>query len=208
MRFLYALPIAAMALGLSGCALRKTPAAKAVPVAPKPVVVPAPAPPPQPLSIPQTNVQLPPPQPLTPEAIATTQLPGEPAPSPPTPPRTAPATRTPRPPVQRNTEAATPPAPAPATPPAAEPEPPRAIFTEVLSQADQKRFQDEAAARGQEARRIVDQLSRTRRRQQENAVQRVEGFLKQAQEAERRGDMRQAAELAGRALVLAKELKP
>ena len=99
-----------------------------------------------------------------------------------------------------------PPAPVTAAPPSAEQG--RAPITEVLPQAELKRLQDEAGQRVAEARRLLAQLSRNRRRQQLTTVGRVETFLKQAEEAERRGDMRQASELAGRGLVLARELKP
>jgi hypothetical protein len=39
-------------------------------------------------------------------------------------------------------------------------------------------------------------------------LDRIQSFLKQADDAERRGEMRQASELAQRALVLARALKP
>jgi hypothetical protein len=202
MRVAQALLIAVLGLSLTGCVLRKPKTAKAAPPVPAPAPAPAPAPPPEPVSVPQTTVHLPPLQPLTPEAIATTQPAGEPAPAPVTAPRTPPP-RTPRP--TRNSEpppVATPP---PVTPPAVEPG--RAPFTEVLPAAEQKRLQDEAAQRIQEARNLVAKIPRARR-QHDTTVKRVEAFLQQAEEASRRGDVRQASELAGRALVLARDLKP
>ena len=202
MKLAEALLIVALAAGVSGCA-RKPKTLTAAPAPPKPVAAPAPAPAPEPLSIPQTNVHLSPPQPLTPEAIATTQLPGEPPPAPAQPPRTP--ARSPRPPAPRPVTEQ-PPAPVPAAPPSSEPG--RAPITEVLAPAELKRLQEEAGARVLEARKVLAQIPRTRRRDQQNTVNRVETFLKQAEEAERRGDMRQASELAGRALVLARELKP
>lgn len=201
MRIPQALLIVAVAFGLSGCFLRKPKANTPPAPTAKPAPAPAPAPPPEPLSVPQTNVHLPPPQPLTPEAIATTQLPGEPPPPPMPTPR--PPVRQPRPAPPKPVE--TTPAPAAATPPAAEPE--RAPFTEVLPAAELKRLQEEAATRSQEARKLVNAIPRNRRRGQEQTIRRVEAFLKQVEEAEQRRDMRQASELAGRALVLAKELK-
>src|SRR5262245_7080251 len=75
MKLAEALLIVALGIGSNACT--RKPKVAGVPPAPAPVVAPAPAPPPEPLSIPQTNVHLPPPQPLTPEAIATTRLPGE-----------------------------------------------------------------------------------------------------------------------------------
>ena len=198
MRVAEALLIAALGAGLAGCARKpKTVAAAPAPPAPAPAT---PAPPPPPLSVPQTNVQLPAPQPLTPEAIGTTQLPSETAPAP-TPPR-QPVTR----PKPQPRPAELPPATLPpATPPTVEPG--RAPITEVLPAAELKRLQDEASQRSGEARRLIDQIP-ARRRQQDSRVRRIETFLKQSADAERRGDMRQANELAGRALVLARELKP
>jgi len=64
----------ALATLLTGCVLNgKKPAAPATPAAPAPTANP-PAPP-QPLSIPQTQVEIPPPQPVSPEALAAGQTP-------------------------------------------------------------------------------------------------------------------------------------
>ena len=189
-----------VALGIGSNACTRKPKVPNVPPAPAPAVAPAPAPPPPPLSIPQTNVHLPPPQPLTPEAIATTRLPGETPQEPAQPPR--PPTRTPRPQGPRPV-AEQPPAPVPAPP-----VPDRATVTEVLPAAELKRLQDDAAAKMLEARKLLANIPRSRRRLQQNAVTRVETFLKQAEEARDRRDMLQASELASRALVLARELKP
>jgi hypothetical protein len=202
MRFAEGLLIVALSIGLAGCA-RKPKTVNAAPPAPTPAPA-SPAPPPEPLSIPQTNVTLPPPQPLSPEAIKTTQLPGEPASPSTPPPKTIPIG--PRRPPSRPTEAPPIPTPSPATAPPAAP-PDRGPLTEVLPAAEQKRLQDETAQRSQEARKLIEQLP-ARRRQQDIRVKRIETFLRQAADAERRGDVRQASELAGRALVLARELKP
>jgi hypothetical protein len=92
------------------------------------------------------------------------------------------------------------------TPPPAEERHP---ILEVLPAAELKRLQEEAQARRREVRQVVEPLDRARlSRQQRGILDRVETFLKQSDEAERRGDMRQASELAQRALVLARELKP
>jgi hypothetical protein len=202
MKLAEALLIVALGIGSNACA-RKPKVANVPPAPPKPAVAPAPAPPPEPLSIPQTNVHLPPPQPLTPEAIATTHLPGEPPQAPA--PQTRPAAKTrptaPRPAVEQPPT----PVPAPVAPPATDRP---TVITEVLPAAELKRLQEDAATRMLEARKLLANISRTRRRQQLNAVTRVETFLKQAEEARDRGDMLQASELAGRALVLARELKP
>ena len=193
--------ITALVLSLSSCLTHKPQTVKAAPPPPAPAAVPAAAPPPQPLSIPQTEVHLPPPQPVSPEAAASAQPPEEvphaapPAPRPVSRPR-APAATRPETPV-----------PTPAAPPAAEPE--RPPLQEVLPAAEQKRFQEEAAGRRREVRQLVDPLDRRRlSRQQRALLDRIQSFLKQSDDAERQGEMRQASELAQRALVLARELKP
>jgi hypothetical protein len=198
--------ILAVALGpfvlLGGCAARqKKPLAAAVPVAPAPVAAPpAAAPAPRaPLSTPQTRVQLPAPQPLSPEAIATTQPPDEP-PLPPVVPRAAPrrpAATAPKP------EPAAPPVIVP--PPAAEPE--RPPIQEVVPPGDLKRFQEDAERAKAEIRKYIDQVQAHQlSRRQRGLLDRVNSFVKQSDDAQNRGDMRQARELAGRALVLAREL--
>jgi hypothetical protein len=194
-----AILVAGLAISLSGCIFgRKPKVVKAAPPPPKPATVPAPPPLPQSLSIPQTNVQLPPPQPLSPEALATT-LPREETPSAPVPVRTPPR----RPPAPRP-EVATP-APAPVTPPTEE----RPPIQEALPQSEQRRLAEEAAARSRDALKLVDQLQQQRLSPaQQSIVDRVKSFLKQAGEARDRGDLRQASELAGRALQLAKSLEP
>jgi len=196
--------IFAMAALLGGCGIRKPQTAKAAPVAPKPAAPAAPPPPPEPLSIPQTDVQLPPPQPITEEALATTIPAGEPPPPAPTIPRSTPRPITPR------TGGSAPPrpepaAPAPATPPAVEAE--RPPISELTPAPELKRMQEEADGRILEVSELIRRIPRSRLRQQQPSVERINTFLKQAEEARRRGDMRQASELAGRALVLARELK-
>jgi hypothetical protein len=95
-----------------------------------------------------------------------------------------------------------------AAPPAtAEPE--RPPLQEILPGPERQRLLDEATARKTEARQLVEQARRRHlTRQQSNLVDRIQSFIKQADDAERRGDMRQASELAERALVLARDLKP
>src|SRR5215813_444319 len=79
MRRVEALLAVAAALALAGCALRAKPTVTAAASPPKPVIPAAPPPAPAPLSIPQTNVQLPPPQPVNPDALVTEEQPEEPA---------------------------------------------------------------------------------------------------------------------------------
>jgi hypothetical protein len=203
MKRVEAILAAGLAISLSGCIFhRNTKIAKIAPPPPKPVVAPSPPPLPQPLSIPQTNVQLPPPQPVSPEALATTQ-PREETPSAPAPVRTPPR----RPPVEsapKSVEAAAPP-PATVTPPAEERQP----IQEVLPPGERQRLSDEADARKRDTLHVLDQVQPQRLTAAQRAiVERVQAFLKQADEAKLRGDVRQADELAGRALVLAKELEP
>jgi hypothetical protein len=94
-----------------------------------------------------------------------------------------------------------------APPVSAEPE--RPPLQEQLTPTETKRLQDEAASRKAQARQIVDQAKRRHlTRQQNGLVERINSFIKQAEDAEIRGDMRQASELAERALVLAQGLKP
>ncbi len=195
--------VAGMSISLSGCLFGgKTKIAKVAPPPPRPVAAPAPAPLPQPLSIPQTNVQLPPPQPVTAEALATILQQKE-TPSAPAPVRTPPR-RPPVEPAPKPVEAAAPP-PATVTPPAEERQP----IQEVLPPGERQRLADEADARKRDTLKVLDQVQPQRLTAAQRAiVERVQTFLKQADEAKLRGDVRQADELAGRALVLAKELQP
>ncbi len=153
------------------------------------------------------TVELPPPQPLTPEAHGhhaasgrAARLRPPPAPAAPAPARTSDA-------AAASGAASRPPAPAAAPPPA---EPERPPIQEIVPADELKRLQERS--RGAQARdpaahgggRAPAPQPAGRR----NPVERVFSFLKQSDEAEQRGDMRQADELAERALVLARELKP
>jgi len=199
----HVLLIPVIAIAMSGCMLKKTPVAKAATPAPKLPSNSTPAPPPEPLSAPQTVVQLPPPQPVSAEAAVTVQLPEEtPVPVPPTRPN-----RTPR---QSQANSA-PPKPEPAAPPPVATPPPAVepALQEVLPATELKRLQDEANSRKNEALRLVEQARRRRlTRQQNGIVDRIQSFIKQADDAANRGDMRQASELAERAVVLARGLNP
>jgi hypothetical protein len=191
----------AAAVLLGGCTPKNPTTAKAAPAPPRPAST-APAKPPAPLSTPQTTVQLPAPQPIPPGAIP----PPDPGTQPPPPP---PSTRNQRPPRTNTTTAPRQEtAPPVGTPAPAAGAPARAPIAEVVPASEMKRLQDEADARMQEARQLMGRISARRLGQQKNNADRIRSFLTQAEEAKRRGDMRQATELAGRALVLAKELKP
>jgi hypothetical protein len=194
-----------MALSSAGCVLRGKQQAQAnpTPPTPAPAVKPAPAPRPQPLSIPQTQAQLPPLQQISPEALATL----EPAP----PPVESPAEpRTPRRPVQVAAPAhvETPPVQAqapPATVPEAEPRP---TVQEIVSPVELKRLQDSADARKQEVRKVLEQAQpKGLSKEQREIVTRIQSFVQLSDEAEKRGDMRQADALAERGQLLARELQ-
>jgi|NGEPerStandDraft_6_1074524.scaffolds.fasta_scaffold42776_2 hypothetical protein len=193
-----ALLTALLSILLAGCELRGKPAKSAVPpAAPKPVAsaAPAPAPPPA-LSIPQTRVELPKPQPVDPAALETEATPPEPLPAVAAPARS-----------RRATPAAS--QPAPASPPAATPPPePRETVQEIVSPAEVKRLQDQAQARRNEVKQILDRLGRRQLTgTQRNVVATIRNFLTLSGEAENHNDMRQADALAERAQILAKELQ-
>jgi hypothetical protein len=182
---------------MAGCVLSGKPKTAAVPPQPQPAVQPKPAPPPEPLSIYQTQVQLPPPQPVNPEALA--------VPPPPAPVEPAPAPK----PVRR-TAAGSPPTTkpevvGPVVPPAAEPE--RAPIQEIVPADERRRYQESADASKKEIRQLVEHAKAHRlNTDQRKMVTRIQTFLTQSDDAEKRGDMRQADALAERGLVLAKGL--
>lgn len=200
---------ALMTLFLSGCVLRgKQPQQKATvaPPPPKPIQAPPPASAPGPLSIPQTHAELPAPQPINPDALATATQPEGPPDNQPTPriPRRAPGpvAGPPKPPDTPPVQAQTPP-PAPAT---AEPERPR--VQEIVPAAELKRLQEAAQARKREIRKALEEAQAHRLSSPQRAlVPRIQSFLQLSDDAEVRGDMRQADALAERAQVLARELQ-
>ncbi len=201
MRCVAAVAAAAMALSLTGCILRgKQPSASAVPSVPKPVAEPAPPQPPPPLSIPQTNVELPPPQPVNLEAL-NQPVQEEPPPTTVAPTRTR---RTPAP-APRPAEPATQ---GPAAPPPTQPvEPDRGPIQEIVPAEDTKKYQEETAARKKE---ILMRLEQTHNRRlsasDRQRIALINSFLKNSDAAAARGDWRSADELAERGLVLAREL--
>jgi hypothetical protein len=210
MKRVEAILAACLALSLTGCVLRgKQPVAKAT-MPPKPVEAPPPAPPPKPLSTPQTDVELPAYQPLTPEAIASTFPPEEPPPAPPAPKppsRSRQQNTTPRPVEVTPQGPPTPAAPATTTTTTTETERPR--IQDALSPEELKRLQDEAEGTKREIKQRIDAIQVHRLNRQQNVlVKRIRTFVDQSDDAQHRGDMRQAAELAKLALVLAKELQP
>jgi hypothetical protein len=186
----------ALALSMAGCVLSGKPKTAAVPPQPQPAAQPKPAPPPEPLSIPQTQVQLPPPQPVNLDALA--------VPAPPEPVETAPAPK----PVRRTAAGSPPPAKpeivGPVAPPA---EPERAPVQEIVPADERKRYQESADASKREIRQLLEHAKAHRlNTDQRKMVTRIQAFLTQSDDAEKRGDMRQADALAERGLVLAKDL--
>ena len=188
--------VLALAVLLAGCFLQgKQPATQATPAAPVPAA--KSTAPSQPLSVPQTQVEIPPPQPVSDAALAAGEIPQD-VPEPAAPPH----------PVRRS---AGPPAVVPAHPEPAAPttieEPARAPIQEVLSADESKRLQESAAQCKREIRRLVEQARLRRLNGHElSAVARIEGMVKLSDDAEAKGDMLEADTLAERALVLAKDL--
>jgi hypothetical protein len=189
--------VAVVSLWLAGCASQNSPAAKAAVAPPAPVQ-------PHPLSTPQTHVELPEAQPVDPAALVT-EPPKEaatPAVSPtPTPTRTTPTRRTIAPPPV-----------VPVTPPPATvqlpADPPRPAIQEIVSPVEAKRLQDSAQARRSEASKMLQQIARRRlNRSEQDVAASIRNFLALSEDAEKRGDMRQADALAERAQILAKELQ-
>ena len=129
----------------------------------KPPVVQAAAPPtPQPLSVPQTQAQLPPEQPLNPDALATPQTPAQEPP------------RRPAQTAWREPTVATP-APPPAAPPT------RAPIQDIVPAIEQKRLQEEADSRKREARRLLEQAkTHGLNSREKSAAQRIESFVQQS----------------------------
>jgi hypothetical protein len=214
MKTSHAILMLVLAASLAGCVLKgKQQTAKNTPPPPQPVAKPEPAPA-APLSIPQTQIELPPPQPVNAEALAAAEPPGETVEAPSSAPRNAGGTRRaagPPPVAPPRTEPAAANA-APATPPAAAPAPAPPLETpriqEIVPANEQKRLQDLAVARKKETRQLLDQASARRLNHRETGLKKtIESYLKLSDQAEGNGDMRQAADLADRALTLAKDLQ-
>ncbi|HEY1336103.1 MAG TPA: hypothetical protein VGF59_01270 [Bryobacteraceae bacterium] len=209
MRSAQAILVGFLALSLSGCILGGKPKTVQAAPTPKPAAAAPKPPPPPPLSIPQTQVTLPPAQPVNPDALATAP-PEEPAGGTPAPPRPTNRRGTPRP-QQTPTQAPETPPPAatvPAGPPAPAPEAPRPKIEEIVPAAEQKQLQESAVAGRREARQILDQMRGHRLNGTQKTLRsNIESFLNLSEQAEKRNDMRSAQALAERALVLARELK-
>jgi hypothetical protein len=187
---------AALSLALAGCASHAKPQVTAQPA---------------PLSTPQTQVVLPPAQPLDPAALATetssadsapvAKEPAAPAAAPPAEPAVTPRARRPAPSV-----AAQPVAP-PAQPPAAPVEAPveRPAIQAILPAQEQKRLKDSADGRKKEVHATLARMTGRRlSADDQDLVKRIQFFVEQSDQAERRGDMSQADVFAQRAQDLAR----
>ncbi len=201
--------VLSMALLESAClfAGQAKPVTTAVaPPQPAPVAVTKPAPQStEQLSVPQTQVQLPPQQPV-PEAVALPPKPEEPAATPAVrPSRRAPAAAPqPKPETPPATAAATPPVTSAAAPPV---EAGLAPVQEVIPADERKRYQDSADYRKGEIRNLLIKIkSHHLNAEQNREVKRIQSLVAQSDEVEKRGDMRQADALAERGLTLAQGL--
>jgi hypothetical protein len=187
--------VAVMTIPLAGCLLSGKP--KTVAATPAPPQPSAPASPPEPLSIPQTRVDLPDPQPVDPKALEPAQPVEAPAPAQVKP--AAPATRGPNHPMNL-----------PKTPdplPSAEPEQPaRAPIQEIVAPDEQKVLRDRAHSHRADTQHLLAG-AKPQTNNQKRAATEINQFLKQSEQAENKGDMRLADQLAERAYILAKELQ-
>ena len=92
-----------------------------------------------------------------------------------------------------------------APPPPVEPE--RPLIQEILPPAELSRLQKDATQKRQETTYRLQQLRRRRLgKQEQDQVEQIQSFLRLSDEAQKKGDMRKASELAEKALVLAKAL--
>jgi hypothetical protein len=206
-----------LALGLTGCVVGQKQQAKvSTPPPPAPKAEQEPPQRPQPLSIPQTQTQLPPPQPISPEALSTVQSPLQTTDTQPGPGTNTRPTRRSGPVAGPKPESApgggavagqavaAQAAPPVAPPPDAEP---RVTVQEIVPPAELKRLQESVAVRQQEIHKVLEiALARHLTYEQRGVVARVQSFLQQSEEAQKRNDWRQANALAERAQVLAREL--
>jgi len=203
----YAILTVALTISLSGCVIGAKPAVT-TPPAPQPVAVaPVPPPPPQQLSMPQTQVQLPPDQPIDPDALT-------PAPTaevhteapPPARPNRARQQAKPVAPPPATVEPAAPPATPPA-PPAAAPENERGRVQELLAPAERDRLKNSADTKKHDVRAWLSS-SRGRKIDKSNpTLARIVAMLQASDEAEEKGDMREASDLADRAVTALRELQ-
>ena len=79
---------------------------------------------------------------------------------------------------------------------------------EIVPASESNRLRESAEARKQEIRKTLEQAqARPLSRDQRAVFSRIQTFLQQSDDAQKKGDMRQADALAQRAQVLARELQ-
>src|SRR5439155_1157489 len=114
-------------------------------------------------------------------------------------------TNTPAPPRTEPPAPVTPAPVAPAPAPAGEAHP---LIQEIVPAGEQKRLLDSAEGRKREIQQSLNTLGHKRlNRHQQTTVSRIRAFVKDSEDAQRRGDMRQADALAERAQMLLRELQ-
>jgi len=216
MRFLAAVAVFAATLSLCSCILggTKTPKTPVTPAALDPNAAAKPAGPPPPLSSPQTDIQLPPEQTISPEALATIQVAPEPPTPEPAPPAKPPQSKKPAPvaaapkpeaPATSTVETPSPVPTGPATPSVTPEEQPR--LQPVYSEEEKRRILAELEKRKIETDSLLRGISQGRASgDQKTAVDRVRSFMSVADDAAKRGDLHSADAFSLRALVLAREL--
>jgi hypothetical protein len=216
MTLLLFIPLFAAILVLSSCVMSGSKAAKTPPPTPAtPTAAAKPATPPPPVSTPQTQVELPPPQPVSPAALATIPPAREDLPTQETEPPAKPPTRKPAGPQQvtNATKPETPPAAAETPPPVQGP--PTAPVTPVESQRlkpvyseeERRRNMAELEKRKSDIESILSRLNQNRMSaEQKSVVERIRSFINIADESAKGGDFRAAEAFAERALIFAREL--
>ncbi len=205
MKTAHATLIVAIAISLSGCITGGKPKVT-TPPAPQPAPAPQTPPPaaaPLPLSMPQTQVQLPPEQPLDPEALQPATPTAEVQPAPPTPTR---ATRKPKP-APAVTAPPPEPAAAVATPPASPPAEERGDVRQSISPAEQERLKNNADGQKRLIRSFFNSSRGRRMNANDPTVVRIKALLQASDEKEEKGDMREASDLADRAMGFLRELQ-
>ena len=214
MKLWLAIPLLATALVFTSCLIRPKTSAAKTPATPMPAPAQtAPPAPPAPISSPQTEIQLPPAQPVSAEALATIQTipdPTEPAPElPAKAPAHRPAAAPAASPKAESGTAVTaepPPVQGPPTPvPAPAEEQPR--LQPVYSEEDRRRILADIEKRKVEVEGLLRGVSQSRISQgQRGVVDSIRSLMNMTDDTAKRGDLRSAALLSERALILAREL--
>lgn len=198
MKTAHAILAVILALSLAGCVIHGKPKAVAPPAPQPAAAAPVPVVAPQPLSLPQTQVQLPPAQPVDPEAIATPTPPAEP-PAEATPPSRNQRPR-PKPPAAATTVE-------PPAPPVAPPEPERGPASVMLPPAESNRLKNSADAHKRDIHTWLTTGRGRRLNPNDPNLAKLQSLLKASDDAEEKGDMREAYDLADRAVILMRELQ-